>query len=91
MPLPSDEIFQNKLEPHCKLYYVQCEAITMYTATVFIQEPVGFFLGDRRKWKGSGAKRRLITKRDFVYYIPILKTLEVLLNNKCYADEVCST
>ena len=37
----------------------------------------------------AGAKRRLIAKKDFAYYAPILKTLEVLLNNQCFADEVC--
>jgi len=54
-----------------------------------MQEPVSIFLGEWYKWKSAGAKRRLITKQDFVYYVPILKTLEVLLNNQHFADEVC--
>jgi len=47
------------------------------------------FLVERHKWKSTGVKRRLINKQDFVYYVPILKVLEVLLNNQHFADEVC--
>jgi len=45
-------------------------------------------LGERNVWTGSGAKRRLITKEDNVFYIPILKTLQVLLNNETLLSEV---
>ena len=37
---------------------------------------------------GKGAKRRCITKEDDLFYIPILKTLQCLLNNETVLLEV---
>ncbi len=47
-----------------------------------------FFLGTERKVKGVGHKRRMIEVEDTMVYIPIFKTLQVLLNNDCVAEEV---
>ena len=46
-------------------------------------------LGERHVWKGSGIKRRCITKEDNVFYIPVLETLQSLLNNETVLLEVC--
>ena len=86
MSISSDEIFPDKLEFDCELL---SENIMPNVISFPMQEPVSIFLGERHKWKGAGAKRRLVTKEDFVYYVPILKTLEVLLNNRQFTDEVC--
>ena len=46
-------------------------------------------LGERRVWKGSGAKRSCVTKGDEMMYIPILTTLQALLSNDTIYSEVC--
>lgn len=50
-----------------------------------------FSLGNCRVWKGNGAKRRCVSREDCVMYVPILQTLQMLLNNKFIAvlSEVC--
>ena len=53
-----------------------------------IQEPVRVLLGERRQWKGRGSKRRCVIKRDEVMYIPLLDTLQSLLNNESILAEV---
>ena len=45
-------------------------------------------LGTRRVHQGHGRKRRLIEKQDVMVYVPILKTLEVLLNDEGILAEV---
>lgn len=39
-------------------------------------------------WKGSGTKRRCISKEDSVFYVPVLETLQGLLNNETVLSEV---
>lgn len=46
-------------------------------------------LGQCRKWKGSGPKRKCVIKDDAVMYVPILKTLQVQLQNQLVLSEVC--
>ena len=53
-----------------------------------MQEPTPIVLGERHKWKGDGIKRRYILKQDQIYYVPILKTLQCLLNNHILLSEV---
>ena len=53
-----------------------------------LQEPKGILLGERRKWKHSGIKRKCVSKKDYVYYVPVLDTLEALLNNQSLLAEV---
>ena len=60
--------------------------ITLYRLT---QEPVRVHLGERHVWKGSGDKRRCVTKADHFMYVPVLKTLESLLKNDAVLSEVC--
>ena len=45
-------------------------------------------LGSSRKAKGIGAKRQLVEKEDSFMYVPVLKTLEVLLNSDVVLAEV---
>lgn len=53
-----------------------------------IQEPVPVFLGERRVWKGIGRKRQYVTKKDEAFYVPLMSTLQSLLNNKTVFQEV---
>ena len=46
-------------------------------------------LGQRRVWKGTGTKRRCVSKEDHMMYVPILETLQSLLRNKIVVSEVC--
>jgi len=46
-------------------------------------------LGERRVWKGWGAKRNCVTEQDCLMYIPILETIQSLLNNSAVLSEVC--
>ena len=45
-------------------------------------------LGERRVWKGVGSKRRCVVKTDDAFYVPVLKTLENMLNNETILGEV---
>ena len=45
-------------------------------------------LGERRVWKGSGAKRRIVVKNDEMMYIPVLDTLQSLLRCESIYTEV---
>ena len=40
------------------------------------------------EWKGSGPKRKWILKRDEMMYIPMLETLECLLQSDTVRDQV---
>ena len=44
-----------------------------------MKEPERVVLGEKQSWKGSGATRQLISKKNEFMYIPILKTLESML------------
>ena len=46
-------------------------------------------LGERNVWKGRGSSRKLVVKKDEMYYVPLLKTLESLLQNETIIAEVC--
>ena len=52
------------------------------------QEPIPVLLGEHRVWKGSGVKRRCVTKQDKFYYVPVLDVLQTLLNNQIVLSEV---
>lgn len=54
----------------------------------FIQESVRLLLGKRWVWKGRGSKHRCVVKRDEMMYIPLLDTLQSLLNNENVLAEV---
>ena len=45
-------------------------------------------LGTKLKAQGYGSKRRLVEKEEIMVYVPILKTLEVLLNDSAILAEV---
>ena len=45
-------------------------------------------LGTTRKARGRGPKRRLVEKEECMVYVPILKSLEVLLGNEQVLSEV---
>ena len=53
-----------------------------------LEEPTRVLLGERHVWKESGAKQRCISKEDDMFYIPVLKTLQVLLSNETVLSEV---
>ena len=56
------------------------------------QEPVRVKLGEQRVWKGTGSKRRCVLEEDTFMYIPLLNTLETLLQNDSILAEVtCDT
>lgn len=55
----------------------------------FGQEPVRIVLGTVRKAKGTGHKRRLVETDNTMMYIPLLETLELLLQNETILGEVC--
>ena len=50
--------------------------------------PVKVVLGTRRKAKGLGAKCQLVEVEDSFMYVPILETLQTLLNNQTVLEEV---
>ena len=50
--------------------------------------PMEIVLGSKWKLEGSGAKRRMVEKKDCMYYIPILETLQTLLDNEDVLAEV---
>ena len=64
---------------------------SMYTVFISMQEPVTIELGERHVWKGSGSSRKLVTKHDTFIYIPVLQTLQTLLNNKAIMSEVTAS
>lgn len=64
--------------------YLALAIITFST----MQEPIRVCLGERREWKGSGAKRRIVLKKDEMMYVPILHTLQSLLNHDSVYSEV---
>lgn len=45
-------------------------------------------LGERRVWKGRGSKRRCVTKDDKMMYIPVIDTLQKLLQCDTIFSEV---
>ena len=53
-----------------------------------MQEPMKIVLATHRKPKGTGAKQCIVEVEDTMYYIPILETLQVLLNNDAIVAEV---
>lgn len=53
-----------------------------------MQEPERVVLGKIRKYKGIGAKRRCVEKDETMHYVPVLKTLDVILQNETVLAEV---
>lgn len=53
------------------------------------KQPLEICLGEVRKRRGTGRKSRIVTVQETMIYVPILKTLEVLLNNETVLTEVC--
>ena len=53
-----------------------------------LQEPEKIVLGTIREYKGIGAKRRCIEKEEIMMYVPILKTLDLILQNETILAEV---
>lgn len=47
-------------------------------------------LGDHRSWKGTGSMRRSVVKKNEIMYVPLLKTLEDLLQCNDIVAEVCT-
>ncbi len=45
-------------------------------------------LGEQHVWKGTGSKRRCVVQENTFVYIPVLKTLETLLQNDSILAEV---
>ena len=45
-------------------------------------------LGEHCRHKGSGNKRRCVLVEDIMMYVPILETLQVLLQNEAIVAEV---
>ena len=54
-----------------------------------MQMPIKVVLGTRRKAKGLGTKRQLVEVEEGFVYVPILETLQTLLNNDTVLTEVC--
>ena len=55
-----------------------------------MQSPVTVKLGTKRKAKGLGQKRRIIEKEESFVYIPLLQSLQALLQNDMVLAEVCN-
>ena len=72
----------------CLVYITYMYTPLLFVVIMFPQEPVSVRLGTVRKAKGSGAKRRIVEVEEGMMYIPILETLNVLLNNEAIASEV---
>lgn len=45
-------------------------------------------LGERRVWKGAGAKRKCVVKKDELSYIPLERTLQTYLSNPTFVEQV---
>lgn len=58
--------------------------------TLYAQDPIKILLGTKKKPHGLGSKRRLVEKEEVFVYIPILQTLQALLNNEIVLSEVMS-
>lgn len=52
------------------------------------QDPVAIVLGTDYKMKGCGSKRRLVEVRNEMQYIPMLDTLQRLLNCNAIQQQV---
>ncbi len=48
---------------------------------ISLQDPERIVLGEHPEWKGSGRLRRCTIKKHEMVYIPILKTLQCLLQS----------
>ncbi len=53
-----------------------------------MQEPRTVILGSTYEYRKSGAKRRLIEKQETFQYVPLIKNLEWVLQNKDLSTEV---
>ena len=57
---------------------------------IHLQEPQTVLLGTERQWIGSGEKRSYVEVRDEMIYVPILETIQSLLNNGNVSKQVCT-
>ena len=62
---------------------------SLYVCTP-IQEPVSVELGSTYSYKTSGRKRYLSEKSETFQYVPLIKNLQWVLQNKEVYEEVCS-
>lgn len=53
------------------------------------QEPRKIVLGSKRKRVGYGPKRRLVEQDECMVYVPLLESLESLLQSDSVLAEVC--
>ena len=60
----------------------------MIIGTYTLQEPKTVVLGTVRKPKGTSTKRRCVEVKETMLYIPILDTLNILLQNETVISEV---
>lgn len=55
--------------------------VCLITSGNNLQEPERVVLGEHLNWMGAGAKRKSVMKKDEVMYIPLLKTLQSMLDH----------
>ena len=53
------------------------------------QEPRRIVLRETSTQRLCGRKRKVVVKKEEVMYIPLLETLQSLLNNTYFFEEVC--
>lgn len=53
-----------------------------------LQEPQQIPLGTHMKWKGCGPKRKHVLKRDEMIYVPLIQTLQQILQSNVVRDQV---
>ncbi|XP_065887419.1 uncharacterized protein [Dysidea avara] len=66
----------------------QYHQVKYYKEHFNLIEPLRVVLGEYRAWKGWGAKRKCVTEQDCLMYIPILETIQSLLNNSALLSEI---
>lgn len=55
---------------------------------IHLQEPTRIILKETRTQRLAGRKRKVVIKREEVMYVPLLETLQSLLNNKTVFEQV---
>ena len=57
---------------------------------ISVQEPVQVELGSQHVMEGTGDRRRTVQEKDTFTYVPILTTIESMLQNDAVLEEVRS-
>jgi len=83
-----EDVFEGLETQHYQIKYYKEHFILTYILSLPLQEPSRVVLGERRVWQGCGAKRRCITEKDCLMYIPIMETIACLLKNDAVVSEV---